>query len=188
MGKASGKKEAKIGSVAHKLLRGLLIVVAALAVICGAVAALIFWALDPWNLSAPSDRTLIDTFHQNRAAFERLHQMAAEDAGRISYVSRSEIVGTISDTRKQEYKDLLPKIHSGLIVGMDYDSERFIFAHGALSAISGGWTKGIEYVPGDAKRFGVIVQNLDKANELSANVYLREIEPHWFIFYQSDDD
>jgi hypothetical protein len=59
---------------------------------------------------------------------------------------------------------------------------------GGLSAISSGWLKGIEYVPGSFEKKGVILQNLDGANTLSAGVYLRQIEPNWFIVYQRTDD
>jgi hypothetical protein len=73
-------------------------------------------------------------------------------------------------------------------MGVDYDGTvRFIYAGGGLSAIGPGWGKGIEFVPDDYRRKGSIAQNLDEARKLPPNVYLREIEPHWFIFYQRDD-
>jgi len=31
------------------------------------------------------------------------------------------------------------------------------------------------------------MDSLDEAPELPAHVYLRPIEPHWFLFYQRDE-
>jgi hypothetical protein len=32
-----------------------------------------------------------------------------------------------------------------------------------------------------------MLNTLDHASSLAANVYARQIEPHWFVFYQRDD-
>jgi hypothetical protein len=133
-------------------------------------------------------------FHDHREAFEKLREMATEDQGRALYITQSAIEGKITDERKREYQTLLSEIYPrgfryrGLQVGAGDDgSVRFTFAWGALSAISGGWLKGIDYVPGADRRIGTIVQNLDEANTLSPDVYLREIEPNWYIVYWSYD-
>jgi hypothetical protein len=176
-----------------KVLLGLFKLLVGFVVICCAVAALLFWMADPFNLSAPADQKLIMLFHDHREAFEKLREMATEDLGRASYITQFDIEGNINEARKQEYQTLLSEIYPrglrypGLQVGGGPDGVRFIFAGGGLSAISGGWLKGIEYHPENRRRIGTIVQNLDKANTLPPDVYLREIEPNWYIVYQNLD-
>jgi hypothetical protein len=53
-----------------------------------AVALFIFWMTDPYYLMAPPDQKLIALFHDQRAAFEELRQMATEDSPREGYFSR----------------------------------------------------------------------------------------------------
>jgi hypothetical protein len=55
------------------------------------------------------------------------------------------------------------------------------------TAIGPGWVKGIEYVPGGYSREGVLSADLDGARKLPARVYIRQIEPNWFVFYQRDE-
>jgi hypothetical protein len=153
--------------------------------------ALYFWMVDPWHISAPKDQKLITIFHNHRAAFEKLREMAAEDIKqrKASFFSESYIEGNLDEIRKAEYRHLISEIYSGLVLAIDYDGAViFTFAHGGLSAISPGWMKGIEYVPGDYRRRGKIVDDLDHGYLLKPNGYLREIEPKWFIAYQRTDD
>jgi hypothetical protein len=160
--------------------------------VCFALGALVFWMADPLNLRAPKDQKLLTLFHDHRAAFERLRQMATEDLQqkKASYFNESCFYGKLDEMRKQEYKPLVSEIYHGLTVTVDYDATaRFCFAGGGMIlAIGPGWVKGIQYVPGNYERKGHVVQNLDEANTLPPGVYLREIEPNWFIFYQRDAD
>jgi hypothetical protein len=155
---------------------------------CFALGAAVFWMADPMNLRAPRDQKLVTSFHDHRTAFERLRQMATEDSEKGPYFSESFLDGRLDEMRKREYRRLLFEIHPGLIATVNYGTVRFCFAGGGLSAISPGWGKGIEYVPGDYERKGRVVENLDEANKLPPGVYLRKIEPNWFIFYQRTDD
>jgi hypothetical protein len=153
------------------------------------------------------DQDLIAIFHAHRPAFEKLHQMAAQDVKQGWYLGTSE-TNKINESRWQEYQQLTSEIHSNLDVTMDGfgDGMRFIFAGGGTSAVGPGWVKGIEYVPesqetnraiyGNAEINGtnyqqqwqgVVSTNLDNAQTLPANVYLRPIESNWFIFYQRTD-
>ena len=163
--------------------RAVLFFILALAV----VGALIFWMTDPLYLKAPKDRELIRIFQEHHAAFEKLRHMVVEDS--VSYLTESHMDGRLNDARKHEYQSLLLEISSGLIfVGSDLKSVRFIFAGGGLSAIGPGWIKGIEYVPGSVDRAGEIQDNLDQPSSLAEEgVYLRQIEPTWFIVFQKDD-
>jgi hypothetical protein len=115
--------------------------------------------------------------------------------------------GKLNETRRKEYKNLVSEINPGLTVGTDYDSSmRFIFADGGILAIGPGWVKGIEYVPGShatngaiygerkiegvtyqEQWHGIILTNLNNAQALPAQIYLRLIEPNWFLFYQRDE-
>ena len=61
----------------------------------------------------------------------------------------------------------------------------FTFTWGGLLAIGPEWRKGIEYLP-EVDENDVIVQNLDNPGKLPPGLYLRQIEPHWFIFYDDN--
>ncbi len=180
-----------------KISLGLFKIVIGFVVICCAVYAFLLWLVDPFNLSAPADQKLIMIFHDHREAFEKLREMATEDSGQNLYITQSAIEGNITEARKQEYKTLLSEIYPrglhypGVHQVHQVDAEpdgwvRFVFAGGEFP-ISGGWLKGIDYQPGNRRRIGTIIQNLDKANTLPPDIYLREIEPNWYIVYQNLD-
>lgn len=135
----------------------------------------------------PTDQELISTFHAHRQAFEQLQGMAAEDARRGWYLGASD-PSALDQSRQSEYKNLISQVRPGLEVAMNGTTGvvRFIFAHKG-TAIGPGWTKGIQHVPGDYGRESVLLPDLNKAASLPANVYLREIEPRWLIFYQRDE-
>lgn len=135
----------------------------------------------------PRDQELISTFHAHHEAFERLQKMAAEDALRGWYLGASS-PSKLDQSRRSEYKNLISQIRPGLEVAMNGTTGvvRFIFT-GEGSAIGPDWFKGIEYVPGDYGREGVLSHDLNNAASLPANVYIREIEPRWLIFYQRDE-
>lgn len=134
----------------------------------------------------PRDQDLISTFHTHRRAFEQLQAMAAEDARRNWYLGASD-PSKLDQSRRDGYKKVISEIRPELQVAMNGTTGviRFIFA-GEGVVIGPGWVKGIEYVPGDYSREGVLLPDLDKAASLPANVYIREIEPRWLIFYQRD--
>lgn len=152
-----------------------------------AVGATLFWLADPLYLRAPKDRELIKVFQDHRAAFEQLQQMAVEDS--IWDLNEAHLDARLDDKRKQEYKRLLSEIRLGLGAGRDYDEKtRFIFAAGGLSAIGPEWVKGIEYIPGSTAHVGDVVENLDQPASLAwGGMYLRQIEPKWFVFFQKTD-
>jgi hypothetical protein len=135
-----------------------------------------------------SDRKLISLFRYRRVAFEKLRDMAIED--NQSYLGGTPAErGTLSEKRWQRYDALLHQIYPGLIMTTDWKKNvRFIFISCGVSAIAPGWLKGIEYMPGDHTAEGLLVENLDEGSKLAPNVYLRTIEPHWFIVYQRTDD
>lgn len=161
-----------------------------LLVICGAILALVFWMADPLYVTAPKDWELITVFHDHRAAFEKLRHMAVEDKDATAYISEHEFAGRLSDTRWQEYKRLLSEIRSGLVLMTGPQSARdpqvsveFIFSRGGLGR---QWQKGIKYVPGSAARAGVLVGTLDEPASLAKDEsFAREIEPHWFLIFES---
>jgi hypothetical protein len=147
----------------------------------------LFWLADPFFLTAPDDQRLVSVFQSHRAAFERLRQMAIEDDE--TYLSASGLGERLSAGRRQEYLNLLSEIRSGIVMTTDAQVVRFHFAGGGLSAIGPGWSKGIEYLPGDlSQREGVVSTELNHPASLSTGeVYLRMIEAHWFIFFQNID-
>jgi hypothetical protein len=137
------------------------------------------------NPSVPKDQELITIFHLHRNAFDKLQQMAAEDAQHGWYLGFSDL-HRLEKSRQQEYERLLSEIRQNLDATMDNHWLRFIFAHHGI-AIGPGWVKGIEYVPTNYVKAGILQTNLDAVGTLPANIYLREIETNWFIFYQRDD-
>jgi hypothetical protein len=155
---------------------------------CAALVALGFWIADPLNLRAPSDQELITIFQHHRVAFEQLRQLLTEDL-RNAPVNKSG-VRRLRAIQSPQYYKLVADIYPGVKVLIDWDSSvRFIFQGGGLGS---EWLKGIEYVPGELqlKNYlakGNLLQNLDNARNLPEGVYLREIEPNWYIVYQRDN-
>jgi hypothetical protein len=165
------------------------------------VCSVLFWGLPPlllWiasPLRAPPDQKLLTSFHDHRAAFEELREMAANDSKQEGYFNESLLTKKFPAARRQEYKHLKAEIHPSFDViiwetanGPD-NVVRFVFAEGGLSAIGPEWTKGIEYIPGDDddKDEAQLLPSLDKPGALPYGMYVREIEPHWFIFYNYMD-
>jgi hypothetical protein len=158
--------------------------------VCLALGACALWdaGCGPSKVAEPTDKELIATFHAHRQVFGQLQEIAAEDARGGWYLGASD-PSKLEQSRQNEYKTLISAIRpSPDIVAMNGNTGvvRFIFA-GRGTAIGPGWAKGIEYVPGDSKREGVVLADLDKARSLPANVYIRQIELGWFVFYQRDE-
>jgi hypothetical protein len=160
---------------------------------CG-IAALLFWMADPYYLKAPSDQKLMTRLHDHRAAFEALRQMAADDSKQEGYFNEHLLNEKFPWSRRQEYKHLEAEIYPSFdiiiwaTVNGPYKVVKFVFARGGLSAIGPEWTKGLEYIPGDYnKNEGQLLPSLDNPNTLPDGMYVREIEPHWFIFYDYID-
>jgi hypothetical protein len=143
---------------------------------------------DPDKLQAPTDQELIANFHVHRTAFETLRQMVREDRSKTWYFSGSDMSRTLGRKRQFAYRILFDEIQPSLEVTSDDESTRFIFARTGLMAFGPDAFKGIEYLPGSADRAGKLVDNLDKPAALpTGNVYLRPIEPHWYIIVQKID-
>ena len=183
-------------STLFKVTFGLIVTFLALILL---FAAGIFWMADPLNLRAPNDQKLIAIFHAHREVFEKIQQMATEDAQHGLYLDAPWFEGSKFDkSRQQEYEKLISEIRPGLHVAIDCRDKgmSFNFAGGGLLAIGPGWGKGINYVPDSFEMDGityregwkgVVLTNLDNARTLPANVYIRQIEPHWFLFYGRDE-
>jgi len=142
---------------------------------------------EPVHIAMPRDHDLVALVSSHRAVFERLRRMVTEDMHKRSYFSESELGGIEPESRRAEYESLL-RLKKGLRVTVNYDgSVRFIFATFGHSAIGPGWLKGIQFVPTGTKPKGVLVKTLDSPQNLSAGVYLVEVEPEWFLLYQADE-
>jgi hypothetical protein len=157
------------------------------AVISAAFAVLYSWrAYSSQEVMAPSDDKVIRIFKAHRGELERLRQMATEDMHERSFFSEANISNGLPASRRNEYTNLL-KLSPGLQVGANYDgSVRFIFAS-AGQAISPGWAKGIEFIPDMGKVIGTQRDTLDDSAKLPGGVYLRKLEPRWFLFFQRDE-
>lgn len=177
-------EKAKQFSMATKLLSRMAITFAAMCAVLVALYSGRAYSLQ--EVTVPSDDKLIRIFQTHRDEFVRLRQMATEDMHEASFFSESNISNRLSPSRRKEYKSLL-KFSQGLQVGVNYDgSVRFIFASTGQT-ISSGWVKGIQFIPDAAKLIGTRMDTLYLSAKLPAGVYLREIEPRWFLFYQRDE-
>jgi len=109
-----------------------------------------------------------------------------EDPAGVPLLDETNVSNRLGTPLRDEYKSLL-KIWPGLLVGADYDgSVRFIFA-GTGVAIGPDWAKGIEFIPDTARAIGTQRDALDDAAKLPADLYLRKLEPQWFLFFQRDE-
>jgi hypothetical protein len=66
-----------VKSTLFKITLGLIVTFLALILL---LVAVVFWMADPLNFRAPKDEKLIAIFQSHREAFEKLQQLAAEDA------------------------------------------------------------------------------------------------------------
>jgi len=136
----------------------------------------------------PSDQDLLTNFKRNQQTFETLRRMMNDDSGKIQYVSSSTLNGSgLNGRRQQDYRKLLSEISSGLVVVVDGEVVRFIFKSRGLFAFGAESIKGIEYLPQNRQKEGIVVNNLDASSGRTSGVYLRPIESNWFVFYQHDD-
>jgi hypothetical protein len=144
------------------------------------------------NLTEPTDQDLITIFNDHRDAFRKLQHMAKEDLQNGWYFHWPNFIGSVpppDQSRWQHYISIVSGIPQCFSVFTDYDGHmRFLFAEGSYQIWPPypRWVKGIEFWPHACP--WVMLKNLDDAKKLPANVYAREIEPQWFLFYQIDDD
>jgi hypothetical protein len=178
----------------------------------GYLAVNTFWVGDwgqntSYGLKRPTDSALIGIFETHRATFERIQQMADADIRQAWELNLPGFEGSNpSSPRRRKYDDLLSEIGSGVDVSTENNgSVRFDFAGVGTTAIGPDWSKGIEYLPGGSVIHGSVYlryktngvprlqcvgdarSNLDVASKLPADVYMRQIAPNWFLFYQRDD-
>lgn len=175
----------------NKVIVGLIV---ASILVCLTLLAGVFWMADPLNLRAPSDQKLTSIFHAHREAFEKIQQMATEDAQHGLYAPYFGEGSKFDKSRQKEYENLISNIHPGLHVSIDPREKgiSFTFAGGGLLAIGPGWEKGIKFEPSDVtnqgRYIGVVSTNLDNVGGLeSGTTYIRPLGSNWFIFYQRDD-
>jgi hypothetical protein len=143
-----------------------------------------------------SDEALIALFNNHRGDFEKLQRMTVADAGKsvldVSlWDSRVDFTGRrLSDSRFAEYRSLIWKIDSGMIIlagGGDNRTVRFLTAGGGVLSIGPEWWKGLEFIPHQQnyKELGEVKDTLDVWEPLPYGIYLRPIEPEWFIIYEN---
>ena len=144
---------------------------------------------DPLNLRAFRDKNLMATFVSHRDSFEKIRLMSNQDEQKGWFIGVSKM-SDLDETRQREYRNQICLIQSGLDVRLDGNGNvlRYIFSGGSrLLAIGPGWVKGIEYIPTDYNKQGILVTNTDEMRKAPEGVYLRQIGPNWFIFYQKTD-
>jgi len=148
----------------QRLLRAALVVAFVLIISFGAVIGISFWKTSPWRIHPPSDQTLIAIFKENRSKFEKLVSIKSGN-------ERDQLLSTLNPVPHFTYSP--------------FGTMGFIYGE-AGSAISLGWAKGIEHVPDNQVSVGIIKPSLDDINDLPPDTYVRQLEPHWYIFYQKD--
>jgi hypothetical protein len=114
-------------------LSPLLKVAIGLIVVFCVLAATGFWMTDPLHIRAPSDQKLLTIFRTHRTAFEKLHQMVAEDSQEKWYFTASNTDDQTHDVRRKEYKKLLHEISKSRFgSGVSRRSEFQFFRGGAF--------------------------------------------------------
>jgi hypothetical protein len=159
-------------------------VVAGVTMLALALASLLAWRqyTSPFPLRVPTDRALVELFHEHQQTFETLKQMADED----TTIASNNNSDSLSVTRRSEYARLLSQIHSNMRMGFDAKGTVFSVAEGGVGlSIGPSWSKGIAYLPAPSW-VGQIVKSLDK-NPGHDDMYLVPIEGNWYIFYQRTD-
>jgi hypothetical protein len=165
--------------VTHK---NLVATVVMLAVVLVGVFVWQYPKLFPPIVPMPADRTVVKSFHVHRQTFERLAQMADQDAA----VASSSTDESLSVARRSEYARLLSQIDSKLIVVFDpWRTTKFLFASegGGIGPI---WGKGIAHLTVVPARVGQIAHNLDK-DPGHDGIYLVPIEGDWYVIFQRID-
>jgi hypothetical protein len=122
----------------------------------------VFYLVDPYTLFAPRDQKLIKTFTEHRQAFERLRQMSQEDSNDWRIDAEGPIFGNhkkISQSRREEYKNLILSIDSNMFMDSGDGEQWFQFKNGGFEGAV--WTKGIAYLPGN-KAGAVYKSSLDR--------------------------
>jgi hypothetical protein len=120
--------------------------------------------------------------------------MAATDSKQEGYFNERLLNKKFPWSRRHEYKHLKAAIYPSFDIiiwatvhGPD-NVVRFVFAGGGLLSIGPEWTKGLEYIPGDyEKDEGQLLPDINQPGTLPEGMYIREIEPHWYIFYNYMD-
>jgi hypothetical protein len=132
----------------------------------------------------PTDAKVMALFAAKRLEFVTLARMINED--HADYYWSSGLSDKITGERRQAYLRLLATLPPMLSVTTEKSTGtvKFILVGTGTSAVGSGTDKGIEYIPGDPSEIGVVASDLDHADEMPADLYLRQIEPHWFIEYE----
>lgn len=133
------------------------------------------------------DGELIEMFRSKRAVFERLREMAVEDAARVSFINQSTLGHTtLSENRRAEYKKAFAELGKDVGVGTGSTHVTFQFV-GQGSAIERSWMKGLTYFPAARKsKACMFVTSLDTPPKADGT-YLVPIEDDWYIVFGQID-
>jgi hypothetical protein len=137
------------------------------------------------NRRAPDDASLIEVFHSHRAAFDEVRQLAPHGAGSSRLAKAGGLLdaaGASNDPRLRQLQEEIGR-HT-TVYSADDGMVKFTMARGGVLAVGPGWSKGIEFFPGDPKRAGSELADLDKAPSMPADIYVRRLGDGWFLFYQ----
>ena len=157
------------------------------------ISGILFIINNAYLPEPPKDKDLIKIFYSKRAAFERLRQMSSESTRSKWYLRISPLNNHERQARLSEFMKLTLSIDQDLEVSLCDQPEipwcdqiiRFYLAGGGIYSILPRWSKGVEYLPVDPKKEGVIVTSLDNPSLfLDDGIYLKRIEKNWFIFFQ----
>lgn len=147
------------------------------------VCAFAFYLADPMYLRAPSDASIAASFRAHRDEFNQLVAMAEDD--KVGLLSASRLDAVRDPVRRKRYHALLSGIGGGVILAHADDSTRFILGSGGLAAFGPGWLKGIQFLADPRSLPGSVVGDLDHMSALPVGgVYLRQLEPGWYVVVQ----
>jgi hypothetical protein len=153
------------------------------------LACIVFNVFNINKSTIPPDSRLIGLFYSRHQIFYNLQHLAEEDARRKMFYSEQCLTNNFGKLRCNKYNQLIGEIDGGhASLSVDYDGSLSFSLAGSGSQLSPGWSKGIIYLPGDPTHEGVLLKSLDGAERLPPNIYLREVERHWYLIYQRDVD
>lgn len=159
----------------------------------------LFWAIDPFYLTVPTDSELIEKLNSHHEEFDKLSAMifservVLEDGSvvRLGKLYASDIDRLLPHQRKKEYQALISKIPGLIYMNIyvfdedekDYSVE-FVFAISGTVAFLFNlyWRKGILYSNLD---HGIALsdESLDVPSQIpEGRGGLRKISPSWYIF------
>ena len=132
-----------------------------------------------------SDEIMLSRFHEHRAEFERLREMAVEDDLMRRVDDTWTDPANLPDARVAEYRRLFKLVETPRGISKYRDKNQLVFLASTLGWVASGSSKGYLYSPGK-RPSGKFIESLNDYEKLrERDVYfLRQIEGDWYLFFE----